>query len=81
MHSAPETYEGSWVQQDVRYLLKRTGPIRLRLNIHLPSELDATIYVWINEPPIRNKVSRRNGGFPIELSQICIYICSTIVMV
>ena len=35
-----ETHEGNWIQQDVKYLLKLTGPIRLRLNIHFST-------IWI----------------------------------
>ena len=33
MYSALETYEGNQIYQDVKYLLKLTEPIRLRLNI------------------------------------------------
>jgi len=35
-----ETHEGNWIQQDVKYLLKLTGPIRLRSNIHFST-------IWI----------------------------------
>ena len=35
MYSALETHEGNQIYQDVKYLLKLTGPIRLRLNIYV----------------------------------------------